>query len=70
MLQTNEICLDWLRKKIERSIKLGAYFMATGKYVAESKAFDDLRIVLVTEENHINFHWASEDIKLPKAKCS
>lgn len=44
--------------------------MATGKYVAESKAFDDLRIVLVTKENHINFHWASEDIKLPKAKCS
>lgn len=32
-----------IREKTGRSIKLGLYFKATGKYMAESKASDDLR---------------------------
>lgn len=39
--------------KIRRSINLGSYFMAKGKHVAKRKAFDNLRMVLVTEENPI-----------------
>lgn len=42
------------KEKIRRSIKLGSYFMANGKCVAKRKAFDVLRMVLVTEENPIS----------------
>lgn len=44
--------------------------MAIGKCVAGSKPLDDLRMVLVTEENYIDLHWTHKDIKLPKSKCS
>lgn len=36
--------------------------MATRKYVAESTAFNDLKVVvLVTERNYIGLHWAPSE---------
>lgn len=50
--------------------KMRAICHTSGNYVAHSNAFDDLKVMLVTEGNHIGLHRAPEDIKLQKAKCS
>lgn len=49
MLQAKESCLNKNGGSgIERSGKWGLYAIALGKYVTQSSAFDDLKVILLT----------------------
>lgn len=66
MLQTNKSCLSRSsRGWVERSGKRGPYFIAAGKYLAQSNTFDDLEVVLVPEgKKYLGLYWASEAWKI------